>query len=139
MGTYGLLAVGWLQLMEECLHLEAKSCPPGSQEYGGSRAEERGENLVSCVRNLPGLATMLSSCVTRQCDVSASRVLQCVLRHYVTVNACLFHQSKWIKCTKCLKNASGCVPSSSPSRRLWPGTACIIPGLWSVLGCTAKS
>lgn len=35
MDIYGLLAIGWLQLMEECLHLEAKSCPPGGQGCGG--------------------------------------------------------------------------------------------------------
>lgn len=64
-----------------------------ARDVGGNPAEERGENLVSCVRNLPGLATMLFLCVTRQRHVSASHARSVLLRR-VTVNTCLCHQTK---------------------------------------------
>lgn len=68
-----------LQLMEECLPLRVRSCSPSGQGCGGSPAEERGENLVSCVRNLPGWAMMFFLC-----DQAAAHFcipwLQCILK-----------------------------------------------------------
>lgn len=65
--------------MEECLHLEARSCPLGGQGCGRNLTEEEGENLVSCERNGPGLATVLFLCVARQWHV-----LQSVLKGFVS-------------------------------------------------------
>lgn len=73
---------------------------PGGQGCGGSPTEERAENLVTCVRNLPGYSALV-------CDqaghVPHNHVLHRFLRHRVTVDTCLCCQSKWLKCLKCLK------------------------------------
>lgn len=87
--------------------LGGRKLTPGGQGHRGSPTEERGENLVTCVRNLPGYSALVCD---QAVHVLHNHVLHRFLRHHVTVDTCLCCQSKWIKCLKCLKMPAAVSP-----------------------------